>query len=148
MGYQETFSEGDLAALRKIYGGKNAHFGIWHSPCQDKRCNDQICYCGSCGLLSGSFSCGFTGYNKTGHWTCCFITNDNNFNCNVRHSGYYHMAHVSLSKCQVGNCVCKSCPGGCMYEGEKGHWSCCLEEDRNKTECKMDPYKTVLLSVQ
>jgi len=103
MGYGNTFSEGDLAALRKIYGGKDAHFGIWHKPCSNPKCSDTICYCNSCGLLSKEFACGFEGFNKTGHWTCCFITDENNKQCNVKHCGYYHMPHDPKKNVKLEN---------------------------------------------
>jgi len=127
-GKSTNFSEGDLAAIRKIYGGSNAHFGIWHFPCTS---------------LGNNLKCAFiNGSNKIGHWTCCFKQNQNDLQCGVKHTNYYHLKH-SRKDCQPKKCLCNSCGIGCIYQGTQGHWSCCLEEKKDCKECKMDPYKIV-----
>eukprot|EP01084_Bolivina_argentea_P279920 478628_1 len=135
--YGKTFSQGDLACLRRIYGKNNkgnsivngrAHFGEWHEACSPD-CTLTSCKCGACGKLPGGLNCGYVGMN--GHWTCCMNENKDS-NCNLTHTGFWHMKCVD-SRCTDKNCYCKSCGGGCTYEGSKAHWSCCNKEAKDST---------------
>ena len=60
----QTFSQGDLAAIRRIYGDNSStgkpHFGVWHKECAPK-CTKTVCKCGACGQLPGGQNCGYTG---------------------------------------------------------------------------------------
>jgi len=143
-----TFSQGDLAGLRRIYGQQLrskagsatndddekglVHFGEWHKKCSDQ-CTETSCGCGACGVLPGGINCGYTGMK--GHWSCCLNEEKDSF-CNTVHTGFWHMACVGKG-CTDTMCVCKSCGGGCTYVGSKGHWSCCNEEEYESKKCRM-----------
>jgi len=137
-----TFSQLDLAGIRRIYGKeiyKNVqrpHFGEWHKGCTSNKCTDKSCCCNACGQLPGGINCGYIGFK--GHWTCCMNENENNLECHPSHTGFWHMA-CEDPKCTSELCYCKSCGGGCTYNGNKAHWSCCNKEEFD-SECPSSPY--------
>ena len=133
--HSPSFSQGDLAGLRRIYGQQKrelVHFGEWHRACSAK-CTETACCCGACGVLPGGINCGYTG--NSGHWSCCMKEQKDSF-CSTVHSGFWHMACVG-DACSDKVCRCKSCGGGCTYEGTKGHWSCCNQERFDSKTCSM-----------
>ena len=132
----ETFSKGDIAAIKILYGLKDSHYGEWHPPCTSANCSDMICYCDSCG--NSKPWCGFHGKrNEYGHWTCCMNENKGSTICHSKgHTGFWHMK--CESNCPEKGCKCGACGAGCKYIGKKAHWSCCLKE-------KFDEWCTNLL---
>ena len=58
-----TFSNGDKAAIRILYGKKGIHHGEWH-----KCISEKLCYYKCKEMLSG-VRCGYWG--SEGHWSCC-----------------------------------------------------------------------------
>ena len=138
-----TFSQGDLAMLRRIYGPRKLtkngkvtdlkkleHNGDWHKACSSQ-CTATTCRCGACGKLPGGVNCGYKGMK--GHYSCCMNEEKESY-CNSVHSDFWHMACVD-SRCTDKLCYCGSCGGGCTYEGSKGHWSCCNNEDFKAAYC-------------
>eukprot|EP01084_Bolivina_argentea_P116063 206292_1 len=140
-----SFSQGDLAALRRIYGkqtlgltlGYKLHFGEWHEKCSSK-CTLEICVCGACGQHKNGLNCGYTG--MSGHWSCCMNEEKESF-CNPTHTGFWHMKCVN-DRCTERLCYCKSCGSGCTYIGNKEHWSCCNNEHLD-SKCPKSPYKVL-----
>ncbi|KAH3743038.1 zinc metalloproteinase nas-7 [Pelomyxa schiedti] len=125
-----TFSTGDICALRRLYcwkpGGPAPHGGKWHHECSDPRCDDVHCFCGAC-KRHENLSCGYTGRNAHGHWSCC-MSEDHCGGCNESHTGFWHMRCWD-PRCTSELCYCHSCGGGCTYTGHEAHWSCCGSED-------------------
>eukprot|EP01084_Bolivina_argentea_P257716 434251_1 len=133
-----TFSQGDLAALRRIYGKRKQHsnklhFGEWHEECATS-CIINECNCGNCGPLSNGLNCGYEGMN--GHWTCCMNEDKNSF-CNPTHTGFWHMK--CSNTCSTKYCFCNSCGKGCTYEGNEAHWSCC-DSEQFVSKCTKELY--------
>ncbi|KAH3765137.1 zinc metalloproteinase nas-7 [Pelomyxa schiedti] len=132
-----SFSAGDINALRDMYGVATTlkpltlHVGQWHHPCTDPRFGDIHCSCESCRPLDGGVSCGYSGKNRSGHWSCC-MAECFSAGCNESHTGFWHAA-CWKSKClettSSGVCYCGSCGGGCMHKGGAAHWSCCGSVD-------------------
>jgi len=122
----ETFSKGDIAAIKLLYGLKDSHYGVWHPPCKSKHCTAYVCHCGSCGVSKPW--CGWHGKRNTnGHWTCCMREYKNVTTCHSKgHTGFWHMECEKT--CPDKGCKCGSCGAGCKYVGKKAHWSCCRQE--------------------
>ena len=59
-----TFSNGDLSAIRMLYGIPHGHYRVWHNKCSSY-CTDKICYCQACGMINGEFWCGWYGKKNT-----------------------------------------------------------------------------------
>ena len=75
----ETFSAGDKAAIRILYGRKGLHHGEWHPPISDK-----LCYY-KCQKFLNQVHCGYWG--SKGHWSCCMDENEDS-ECLTTHSGF------------------------------------------------------------
>eukprot|EP01084_Bolivina_argentea_P035378 65629_1 len=137
-----TFSQNDLAGLRRIYGKREAtvplscklHFGEWHVACSSE-CTPNSCACGACGEHANGLNCGYQGMK--GHWSCCMNQQKESY-CNPTHTGFWHMKCIG-NRCTEKLCYCKSCGHGCTYEGKEAHWSCCDNEDFN-SKCSKSPY--------
>lgn len=131
-----SFSAGDIAVIKKMYGGKKIHHGDWHVECDPSRCTDIECGCSGCGNLHGGCNCGYEGMN--GHWTCCM--NETKYSdCDSVHTGFWHARcrPTSQKPCTNKDCYCKNCQGGCTYVGMEAHWSCCNNTDRHGNTCKV-----------
>eukprot|EP01084_Bolivina_argentea_P132501 233834_1 len=142
VGKSKTFSTGDIAAIKILYGINSEHYGEWHMACTNKKCNDQICYCDSCG--NSIPWCGFHGKrNINGHWTCC-MNEDKNSVCHSRgHTGFWHMNCDSRYGCTDIVCKCGACGAGCKHKGKAAHWSCCYVEEFDKW-CTKSPIPNLL----
>lgn len=132
----ETFSAGDLAVIKKLYQGRFAHHGDWHRPCSSQ-CSETSCQCGACGSLHGGVNCGYQGMK--GHWTCC-MSEIQSSRCTTTHTGFWHARCDSSKGCTSTVCRCNNCGGGCTYEGNRGHWSCCRSEDFGSV-CPFSPFQ-------
>jgi len=138
----DTFSKMDLAAIKILYGIKDGHYGVWHRACTNKACNDTLCYCGSCGQSQPW--CGFHPHKKRntkGHWTCCFNEDEKSKKCHMNgHHGFWHMECEQRCDAKKHGCKCGACGAGCLHEGKKAHWSCCLVE-KFEAPCPTSPFE-------
>ena len=102
-----------------ISGTNSNHHGEWH-----------IAY--NC-IKRGNVVCGYAGFTPVrDHWSCC-MSEDKYSSC-VRHTGFWH-AMCNGAKCDRDTCYCGRCGGGCTYSGNKGHWSCCHNENLYTKNC-------------
>ena len=158
IGKSTTFSKGDVAAIKWLYGPNGSHYGEWHRPCiPGEGCDNETCFCSACGQSTPW--CGFAKENVNGHWTCCLSEDRESTECNARkwgHTGFWFVLHCpfcvmhntallcrhmecekSCLKSQKGECNCGACGVGCKHIGKAAHWSCCYQE-KFEARCKQE----------
>jgi len=100
----KSFSEGDIRAIKILYGPKGTHHGDWVTR------------------------------NQLDYWDCCLSTRFEDSKCLSEHTGVWHEKCALMGRgCNEELCACGNCGRGCAYTGSEAHWTCCRETTRDLT---------------